>query len=252
MVVADAGYDGYDLAVAILNSGASFLIRMSSKSRLFVDDHTDPERFEQGPVKSWPARIRQAGLPPLSLRLIRVRSRRKGKDRKRGSDVWLLTNVDASKMSKTQAASFYRLRWENEGLFRTYKRTLSKVHLVGRSVRSVHREAYGSLLACQLLLAQGAWAAPTARQPDVTVTPCSVRKAILTVRNELKAVMKPDRRVSYQDRLAQSLRERRRRTSKKMKREWPQRTPHKAPKSPILLTMNEEEKALFSRLNPTQ
>jgi hypothetical protein len=252
LVVADAGFDGYDLAVAILKSGASFLIRMSSKSRFFVDDPTDPERFEQGPVKYWPACARQAGLPPLQLRLIRVRSRRKGKDGKRGADVWLLTNVDAGKMSKTQAASFYRLRWENEGLFRSYKRTLSKVHLVGRTVRSVHREAYGSLLACQLLLAQGAWASRAARQRDVTVTPCSVRKAILAVRNELKAVMKPDRRVRYQDRLAQSLRERRQRTSQKMKREWPQRTPHKPPKPPILLTMNEKEKALFSRLNAIQ
>ena len=37
-------------------------------------------------------------------------------------------------------------------------RSLLKVRLVGRTVRSVHREAYGSLLACQLLLAQGGWA----------------------------------------------------------------------------------------------
>ena len=245
LIVADAGYDGYELAVAILNSGASFLIRMSSKSRFFVDDPTDSEQFGQGPVKYWPQSARQAGLPPLQLRLIRVRSRRKDR---RGADVWLLTNVDAGQMSKRQAASFYRLRWENEGLFRSYKRTLSKVHLVGRTVRSVHREAYGALLACQLLLAQGAWASRGAPR-DVAVTPCSVRKAILAVRNELKAVMKPDRRVSYRDRLAQSMRERRPRTSQKMKREWPQRTPHKAPKSPILLTMNEKEKALFSRLN---
>ncbi len=56
LIVADAGFDGYDLAVAILNSGASFLIRMSSKSRFFVDDPTDPEQFEQGPVTYWPAR----------------------------------------------------------------------------------------------------------------------------------------------------------------------------------------------------
>ena len=60
--------------------------------------------------------------------------------------MWLLTNVSASQMSVARAALFYRLRWENEGLFRTYKRTLSKVHLVGRTVRWVHREAYVSLL----------------------------------------------------------------------------------------------------------
>src|SRR5262249_20165783 len=39
---------------------------------------------------------------------------------------------------------------------RTYKRTLGKVKLVGRTVKQVHREAEGSLLAVQLLLAQAA------------------------------------------------------------------------------------------------
>ena len=92
LVVADAGYDGYDLALAILASGASFLIRMSSKTHLFVNEPTDPKRFSQGKVSYWPGRARQAKQKPLELRLIRV-SRRRGKDPKRASDVWLLTNV---------------------------------------------------------------------------------------------------------------------------------------------------------------
>jgi hypothetical protein len=249
LIVADAGFDGYDLAVAILDSGASFLIRMSSKTHLFVDELTDPGRFQQGWVRYWPGRAQQAKRPPLRLRLIRVLGRRRGRDPERAVDVWLLTNVEAGRMSISQAGSFYRLRWENEGLFRSYKRTLSKVHLVGRTVRSVHREAYGSLLACQLLLAQGAWALRGARDLAREVVPCSPRQAILAVRKELRAAMKPDRRESYRDRLARGSRERRQRTSPKQKRVWPQRTPHKPPKPPRLLTMNEQQKALLSRLN---
>lgn len=252
LVVADAGYDGYDLAVAILNSGASFLIRMSSKSHFFVDRLTDPGAFRQGKVSYWPGRARQAKLPPLRLRLIRVRGRRRGKDPKREVDVWLLTDVDGGRLSIAQAASFYRLRWENEGLFRSYKRTLKKVHLTGRTVRSVHREAYGSLLACQLLLAQGAWALRGVRDRAEAVAPCSPRQAVLTVRKELKAAMKSDRRESYQSRLARCPRERRQRTSRKQKREWPQRTPHKPPKPPHLLTMNDDQKALLSTINAIQ
>ena len=249
LVVADAGFDGYDLAVAILDSGASFLIRMSSKTRLFVKRPIDLEQFRQGRVSYWPGRARQAKRPPLSLRLIRVRSRRPGKDPRRAVDVWLLTDVDAQRMSIAQATSFYRLRWENEGLFRSYKRTLKKVHLTGRTVRSVHREAYGSLLACQLLLAQGAWALRGARDRASAMVPCSPRQAILAVREELHAAMKRDRRASYRDRLARSQRERRRRSSPKQKRAWPQRTPHKPPKPPRLLTMNDKQKALLSSLN---
>jgi DDE family transposase len=249
LIVADAGFDGYDLAVAILDSGASFLIRMSSKTHLFVDELTDPGQFQQGWVKYWPGRAQQARRPPLRLRLIRVLGRRRGKDPKRAVDVWLLTNVEVGRMSMSQASSFYRLRWENEGLFRSYKRTLSKVHLVGRTVRSVHREASGSLLACQLLLAQGAWALRGARDRACAVVPCSPRQVLLAVRKELQAAMGSDRRESYRERLARAARERRARKSPKQKRAWPQRTPHKPPKPPHLLTMNEKQKALLSSLN---
>jgi Transposase DDE domain len=249
LIVADAGFDGYDLAVAIRDAGASFLIRMSSKSHLFVARPVEPDRFRQGPVSYWPSRARQAGRPPLRLRLIRVRRRRRGRGPEHATEVWLLTDVDAPRMSIPQAAAFYRLRWENEGLFRSYKRTLSKVRLVGRTVRSVHREAYGSLLACQLLLAQGAWALRAARTDVAAVVPCSPRQAILAVRQELRTAMKPDPRASYRDRLARCRRERRQRTSPKQKRSWPQRTPHKPPKPPRLLTMTEEQKALVSKLN---
>jgi hypothetical protein len=150
-------------------------------------------------------------LAHLTLRLIWVRGRRKMKGEKRRVDIWLLTNVWVDRMSVDQAALYYRLRWENEGLFRSYKRTLNKVHLVGQTVRSVHREAYGSFLACQLLLAQGAWALQASGTKSAAVVPCGPRKAILAVRGELKAVMRQDRRLSYREPLAQSARERRER-----------------------------------------
>jgi hypothetical protein len=252
LVIADAGFNGYDLAAAILAAQGSFLIRMSSKVRLFVDSPADLERFDQGQVTYWPLEAQQKRLPPLSLRLIRVRGRRPVKGRRRKVDVWLLTNLSSSRLSVERAALFYRLRWENEGLFRTYKRTLSKVHLVGRTVRTVHREAYTSLLSCQLLLAQGTWAQRQLRVPSpAEAAPCSARQAILVMRQELIAAMKPDRRATYVERLGGCVRERRPRTVSKQKREWPRRTPHVPPKPPLLLTMNDKQKALFSRLNAT-
>ena len=69
------------------------------------------------------------------------------------------------------------------------------------------------------------------------------------IRKELMAAMKADRRTTFLEKLSGCRRERRRRTSPKQKRPWPQRTPHKPPKPPQLLTMNEKEKALLSRLN---
>jgi hypothetical protein len=249
LVIADAGFHGYDLARAILDAGGSFVIRMSSTVRLFVDQAVDGDRSDQAEVMYWPHEARQDRLPPLRLRLIRVRGRRRAATR-RPVDVWLLTDVSRERLSVAQAARFYRLRWENEGLFRTYKRTLQKVRLVGRTVRAVHREAYGSLLSCQLLLAQGAWALRQGRAGrPAAVTPCSARQAVRVLRQELIAAMRLDRRTSYLERLGRCARERRARTSAKQKRAWPQRTPHVPPKPPRLLTMSDKEKALLSRLN---
>ena len=93
---------------------------------------------------------------PLRLRLIRVRGRRCR------HDVRLATNVlDRGRLLAAWAGRFYRWLWESEGPFRTYKRTPAKVKLHSRTVRLVHREAEGSLLATQLLLrAGGRGAAP--------------------------------------------------------------------------------------------
>jgi Transposase DDE domain len=249
LIVADAGYNGYDLAAAIRASGASFLIRMSSTTRLFVDGPIDPRRFTDGPVRHWPQAARERGLPPLELRLIRARGRRP-RPGKRRADVWLLTDVGADRLPASRAAELYRRRWENEGLFRSYKRTLSKVRLTGRTVRAVHREAYGSLLACQLLLAQAAAAIRTRpERGGSSAPPCGARGALLAVRAELRAV--PSRRCgTYRDRLSRCMRERRERTSAKSKRSWPERTPHRPPRPPQLLTMGEGLKRQLNRLNP--
>ena len=48
------------------------------------------------------------------------------------------------------------MRWESECFFKTYKRVVKDIRLVSRTTATVVREAEGSLLACQLLLAQGA------------------------------------------------------------------------------------------------
>jgi hypothetical protein len=256
LVVADAGFDGYDLMAAILGSDASFLIRISSRVRLIAEEAVDPAGYRQGPVRLWPKAAQADGRPQLQLRLIRVagvrRRRAIGGEPRRAADVWLLTDVGPGRMSAARAASFYRLRWENEGLFRSYKRTLAKVKLTGRTVRSVHREAFGSLLACQLLLAQGAWALRQGRSGSTAVRPCSARRVLVAIRAELRGAMRPDHRASYQERLGRASRERRARTTPKQKRDWPQRTPHEPPRPPKIRTMTEKEKALLARLNAAQ
>ncbi len=243
LLVADAGYVGYDLIRTLLERQVCFLFRMSCQATFYRQGAGRPSRFRDGEVYYWPPSQKKGGpQPPLRLRLIRVRGRG------RRHDVWLATNVlDRRRLSVAQASRLYRWRWENEGLFRTFKRTLAKVKLHSRTVRLVHREAEGAMLATQLLLAQGAcalrpWAASGAEGTAV----CSPRRVLLAIRDELRAA-RPRPRRGFGRRLAAARRERRARTSAKVKRDWPQRTPHKPPKPPRLLTLGEAEIARIFR-----
>jgi hypothetical protein len=244
LLVADAGYCGFEVAKQLVQQQVSFLLRMSSNVTLYTEQAVALAHYREGLVYHFPAQ-RQKLEPPLRLRLIRVRARKK-KD-----DVWLLTNVlDRQQLSAASAATFYRRRWENEGQFRAYKRTLAKVKLVSRTVRLVHREAEGSLLALQLMLAQGVLAVSPPRGRGEVEAVCSPRKVLLAIRQEMYGLLRGGHAM-YSERLRQAVRERRQRTSAKAVRAWPRRKPHKAPKPPHLRTLTAAQKALISRLKRT-
>jgi hypothetical protein len=241
LLVADAGYCGFALVQRLMQAEGCFLLRMSSNVTLYSARHVRLQRFREGLVYYWPQQAQQAGQPPWLLRLIRLRGK------KRKHDVWLLSNVlDSRRLSAPAAGPWYRRRWENEGLFRTYKRTLGKVKLVSRTVRLVHREAEGSLLALQLLLAQGVLAMPPATSGGAEKV-CSPRQVLVAIRQEMQGLLRR-RHVGYYERLQQAQRDRRARRSAKQKRVWPRRKPHKPPKPPHILTLTAEQKALIARL----
>ncbi len=236
LLVADAGYFGFRLAEQLVRHRVMFLLRMSSNVTLYTREQVRLERYREGEVYYWPSRKDQKrGTGPLHLRLIRIRAKH------RRHDVWLLTNVlDKQQLSHALAGRMYRWRWQNEGCFRTYKRTLKKVKLVSRTIRLVHREAEGSWLALQLLLAQGILA-QTQRltAPSLSASACdqeikcSPSKILSAIREEINSAPRR-RRPKYEARLLQAQAERRQRTSAKVSRVWPRRKPHLAPKPPKL------------------
>jgi hypothetical protein len=241
LLVADAGYVGYDVARALIAKNVLFLIRMSSGATFYTDkEGMQPAAWSEGIVYYWPKMMENQGKPPIRGRLIRVRSRRQN------TDVWLFTNIeDRQKLSREMAGQFYRWRWENEGFFRTYKRTLKMLKLTCRTVRLVHREAEASMLATQLLLVQGALAMPKATSADKLPAMCSPRKVLLEIRREMTGRIPPRQPISI--RLVRTIREHRLRTTPKQKREWPRRKTHKSPKPPIILTLNKEQKTFIER-----
>jgi hypothetical protein len=241
LLVADAGFVGFALAKRLMQARRSFLIRMSSNATLYTAQRVRLQSYREGVVYYWPQKAQEAGEMPLRLRLICIRAKKKK------TNLWLLTNVmERSRLTLAMASQYYRWRWENEGQFCAYKRTLKKMKLTSRTVRLVHREAEGSLLAMQLMLGQGALAMPvrtTTGEPRV----CSPRKVLLVIRQEIQGKLLKRHRC-YFERLRQAERERRRRTSAKATRKWPRRKPHRTPKPPKILTLRAWQKACIFQL----
>jgi hypothetical protein len=234
LLVTDAGYVGYHLMWTLLEAKVPVLMRMSSNALFYTAAETRLDRFREGIVYYWPDVIRKQEKSPLRGRLLRIRSR------KRKNDVWLFTNVeDRERLPMEVASQFYRWRWENEGFFRTYKRTLKKLKLTSRTVRQAHREAEGSMLATQLLLCQGALAMTAPRTENETPVMCSPRSVLLEIRRAIRDQQPP---LDFGRHLVSAQRERRERTTPKAKRIWPRRKKHKPPNPPRMLKLTEELK----------
>lgn len=253
LLVMDAGFTGYQHVQSLQAAGFFFLIRVSRKDIFYTLERPCPSHWRDESAYCWPQEAKENGLPPLKLRVLRIR----GKQRK--EDVWLLTNVhDPERLPLALASRYYRWRWENEGLFRTYKRTLAKTKLLSRTVRLVHREAEGALLATQLLLAQGAYAltiaAPQegekhaeARRTRVGARPvrCSARKILLAIRAEIQ---QRERRPPFHAAMEKAAREHRRRRTPKSTRDWPRRRAALRLRPPIFRKMSGDDKALMCKL----
>jgi hypothetical protein len=230
LLVTDAGYVGYDVVRQLIEANVLMLMRMSSNATFYTEQKTPLKRFREGLVYYWPKTIQDKNQPPLRGRLIRITERR------RKHDVWLFTNVeDPRRLPRKVASKFYRWRWENEGFFRTYKRTLKKVKLAGRTLRVIHREAEASMIATQLLLCLGSRAMPASASAEDPIL-CSPRKVLLEIRRDFTA---PRSRGDFTRRLVSAQRERRPRKTAKEKRAWPRRKPHKPPDPPLLLPIDE-------------
>jgi DDE family transposase len=240
LIVADAADMGYEPARAIVSSRRSSLLRLSSKTDPYTAERAELTSRSEGPVFYRPKYVPERGRPPLACRLIRIPARGRVKH-----DVWLLTDVlESPRLSVTTAATSYRWRWRNEGVFRIYKRTISELKLSSRTVRLVHREAEVSLLATQLLLAHAELAPrPKASAGEPAISP---RKVLVAIRGELTGEAK-SKGGSYRRRLDGCRAEARQQESPKSSREWPRREPHKPPGPPKLHTLTDEQKALVDK-----
>jgi Transposase DDE domain len=219
LLIADAGFTGYDLLAAIMGGGHSFLIRVGANVRLLLKlGYALQER--DGIVYLWPDEARKNMQPPLVLRLITLTD---GRNRR----MHLLSNLlEDAQLSEAAACDFYTMRWGIELHYRALKQTLARRKLASDAPHNAQMELrwamVGLWLLCLMALSAIAGCSGDVRR-------LSVAAALRRVRRAMDAPARRSGSAGLGRQLAGALRDGYVRTAPKRARNWA----HKKKPKPI-------------------
>jgi len=232
LLVADAGFGGFDLWRELLRAGVDILIRCVSNTTLLSDaEWSQIERQGQHQiVYLWP-RNRRSQLP-LRLRLIVLK--------RRGQRVCLLTNVlESQRLSRALASELYAARWGVETDYRALKQTLDRRRVLAETPAVGTLELAGNILALALLL----WQAAVAQ--GARVSRVSVAAALRALRRALEYTRWRQPSNWFVAALRAALRDEYCRRRSKRARDWPHKKKDPSPRPPILRTPTQYENAFI-------
>ncbi len=211
LIVADAGFTGYELLKDIIDSGRHFLIRVGSNVTL-LKNLAFESKVDGETVWLWPSNKR--AQPPLRLRLIVLRKADASK-----SDVYLLTDVfDKEQLSYETAAILYQMRWGVEVFYRGFKRTLDQHKLRSRSGENAMDELHWAMTAHLLL---GLMSIEGMITTNCDPLELSIAAALRIVRTAMHSHSYCRRRGDLRQLLATAKKDRYRRKKAKTARNWP-------------------------------
>jgi len=121
LLVADAGFCGYDLWRDLRRRGVHLLVRVGANVSLLAGLGCAARETGQT-AYVWPGDRR--GESPLPVRV--VGARRARRDRGPGKTVWLATDLPAAALPDAAAGALYTMRWGVEVFFRSFKQTLGR------------------------------------------------------------------------------------------------------------------------------
>lgn len=230
LLVADAGFGGFDLWWELLHSGVDFLIRCVSNTTLLSETSRSrvERRGQHSLVYLWPQNRRSQW--PLRLRLIVLK--------RSGQRVFLLTNVlESQRLSRALAGALYAARWGVETDYRALKQTLDRRRILAETPAVGALELAGNILALALLLFQAAVA------QGARVSRMSVAALLRTLRRALECTRWRQSSNWFVAALRAALRDDYHRRRSKRARDWPHKKKDPPPRPPNLRTPTRREKA---------
>jgi hypothetical protein len=235
LVVADAGFTGYDFYQRILAAKQNFLLRVGANVHL-LQKLGYIEREGSDTVYLWPEKHWHE--PPVVLRLL---ERRQGKKK-----MYLVTNVlDKKALPEKSAAVLYEMRWGVEVFFRSLKQTLQRRRMLSHTPEAAKCELTWTMFGMWLLglmsvakvIARGAdplsWSAALARD--------RVRQSMylaLSGRHQDRALLSD---------LAWAIKDDYARHGSKKARDWPHKKTETPPGNPIIQPANAEQRRAMKR-----
>ena len=142
LLVADAGFVGYELCRRLLERGQHFLWRVGGNVRLLTELGYECE-VKGSTVYLWPQEF--CDQPPLQLRLIKLGDEKK-------QTVYLVTSVLApEELAEEEAGQIFAARWGIEVNYRTIKQTLEFPALRSQTPDTCYLELTWLLLSQWLL-----------------------------------------------------------------------------------------------------
>lgn len=214
LLVADAGFTGFDLLSDLHARGLHFLVRVGRGAHLLTSLGY-ARREGRDTVYLWPERF--TSRPPLVLRLIRV------------GQVCLVTNVlDPRRLSTRAAAEWYRRRWGLEVAFRSLKQTLERRRVRSGTAPHARLELDFAVLGLWMLALLGVRAIAAAGHAAIRL---SLAAALTAVR---AAMHRPASDRWLRGRLRRAVRDDHRRRAPKTAWRWPHKKRPPVPGQPRL------------------
>lgn len=172
----------------------------------------------------WPKGRREAGMPPLALRLIRVNGGRRGA-------IHLLTNVlEATALGDAEAAAPYSMRWGVELLYRTLKQVMGRGKMLSGAPARAMVELDWSVVGLWMIGLMNAQACGDLAR----LSPAQTLRA-------LRAAMAGRGRGKLWDNLARAMLDQHVRLRSRRARHWPHKKKEKPPGTPKARTATAKE-----------
>jgi hypothetical protein len=241
LIVADAGFVGYDFWQTLLTAGHHFVIRVGANVRLVRQLGWTREHAQS--VYVWPDQAARKRQPPLVLRLVVVHD---GKQ-----PVYLVTDLPKSCLSDRQVATIYGARWGVEVFFRTFKQTFGCRKLRSRSAPNAQLELEWALVGLWCVCLLGTRELRASGPESARLSPAAAIHAFQRTLREYR--VRPD---THAETLWSQLRRARlddyQRRSSKTSRAYPRKKQHDRIRIPQITRATAQQISQANALHPQQ